>query len=226
MDYMAIEGSLSNSWNQVWSSFLYVVPQVVIAILLFVFGTYVARWVRNLVVGVLKAVKLEEASKKIGLESVFKKFDHKVGLTESIGLVVYWLIMLVFFLAVSDYLGLSVVSSVLAQILSYIPNIVAAALIFGLGYFVAGLVENGVRGMFSSVDSKIAKPVSKFARGMFLVISFFAALDQLQIAQALIATFYQGLTYTVVLAVGLSVGLGAKDLVSEILNDWYKKVSK
>ena len=31
---------------------------------------------------------------------------------------------------------------------------------------------------------------------------------------------------TIVLAVGLSVGLGAKDLVSKVLSDWYEKVKK
>ena len=57
-------------------------------------------------------------------------------------------------------------------------------------------------------------------------MAFFAAIDQLQIAQGLIATFYQGLTYTIVLAVGLSVGLGAKDLISRVLNEWYDKIHK
>ena len=53
-----------------------------------------------------------------------------------------------------------------------------------------------------------------------------AAIDQLQIARNFIATFFQGLTYTIVLVVGLSGGLGAKDLVAKILNDWYEKIRK
>jgi uncharacterized membrane protein len=61
---------------------------------------------------------------------------------------------------------------------------------------------------------------------LIIVISLFAAIEQLQIARALVTTFFQGLTYTIVLVVGLSVGLGAKDLVSKILNDWYEKIKK
>ena len=77
-----------------------------------------------------------------------------------------------------------------------------------------------------SVDHDIAKPTSRFARWIIMVVAVFAAIDQLQIAQGLIATFFQGLTYTIVLAIGLSVGLGAKDLIARVLNDWYDKIHK
>jgi len=125
---------------------------------------------------------------------------------------------------VVDILGLSAVSSVLAIVLGYIPNVFAAALIVAVGYIVAGIVEGLVRGALVSIDRDIAKPTSKFARWIILIIAVFAAIDQLQIAQGLIATFFQGLTYTIVLVVGLSVGLGAKDLIARVLNEWYDKI--
>ena len=123
-------------------------------------------------------------------------------------------------------MGLSAVSLVLANVIGYIPNVLAAALIFAAGYFVAGVVDSLVRGALVSVDHDLARPVGRLSRWVILVVAFFAAVDQLQIARGLISTFFQGLTYTVVLIVGLSVGLGAKDLVSKILTDWYEKIRK
>jgi hypothetical protein len=154
------------------------------------------------------------------------KADIKTDFVGLIGVLVEWLIILVFFLAVVEILGLSVVSVVLAGVLGYIPNVVAAALIFAAGYIVAGLADGLVRGALVSIDHDAAKPVGRLARWVILVVAFFAAVDQLQIARGLIQTFFQGLTYTLVLVVGLSVGLGAKDLVSRVLNDWYEKISK
>ena len=87
-------------------------------------------------------------------------------------------------------------------------------------------MENLVRGSLTSVDHSLAKPVGKLARWILLLVTFFAAVDQLQIARGLINTFFQGLTYTIVLVIGLSVGLGARDLVSKILTDWYEKIKK
>jgi len=147
-------------------------------------------------------------------------------LVDLLGTVFEWIIILVFFLAVVDILGLSVVSTVLAQVLGYVPNVLASALIFAAGYIVAGFVDGLVRGALASVDHDAAKPVGRLARWVIIVVAAFAAIDQLQIARNFIATFFQGLTYTIVLVVGLSVGLGAKDLVAKILNDWYEKIRK
>ncbi|MBI4157737.1 hypothetical protein HY502_02725, partial [Candidatus Woesebacteria bacterium] len=115
---------------------------------------------------------------------------------------------------------------VVTSVLGYIPNIVGAALIFAAGYVVAKLVDGLVRGALTSIDKEIAKPVGKFARWTIFLVAAFAAIEQLQIARGLTAVFFQGITYTVVLVVGLSIGLGAKDLVSKILTDWYEKFKK
>jgi hypothetical protein len=174
----------------------------------------------------LRLVRLEAVTSKLGIDQYLLKADIKFTFIELVGTVAEWIIILVFFLAVVDVLGLSAVSGVLASVLGYLPNVVAAALIFAAGYIVANLAGGLVRGALVSVDHDLAKPVGKLARWVIILVTFFAAVDQLQIARGLIQTFFQGMTYTVVLIVGLSVGLGAKDLVSKVLQDWYDKVRK
>jgi len=218
--------ALISSWAQVWTSFLAILPTVLGAIVIFAIGLILAYWIKRLVNELLKAVKFEKLSESLGIEQYLKKAEIKLDLAGVLAVFFQWIVILVFFLTAVDILGLSVVLEVLARVLSYIPNILAAALIFGAGYFVAGVVESVVRGAFASVDHEAAKPVAKFTRWVIILVTFFAAVEQLQIARGLIATFFQGLTYTIVLVVGLSVGLGAKDVVAKILNDWYEKVRK
>ena len=220
------QNALITSWSQVWLSVLGIIPVILGAAVIFAIGLVIAYWVKKLIVEFLKLLQVQKFSESLGIDDFLKKAEMKTNSIEILGVFVQWLIILVFFLASVDILGLSAVSSVLTRVLSYIPNILAAALIFAVGYFVAGLVESLVRGALVTVDHDVAKPVAKFARWILLVVVFFAAIDQLQIAQSLISTFFQGLTYTIVLVVGLSVGLGAKDLVAKILNDWYDKIRK
>ena len=209
-----------------WASFLVLIPTILGAVLIFAIGLVLAYWVKRLIEEGLKALRVEKLTDSLGINQFLKKAEIKINPSEVLAVFAQWLIILVFFLAAVDILGLSAVTSVLTKVLSYIPNILAAALIFGAGYFVAGLVESLVRGALVSVDHEAAKPVAKLARWVLLLITFFAAVDQLQIAQGLISTFFQGLTYTIVLVVGLSVGLGAKDVVAKILNDWYERFKK
>ena len=220
------QDALFASWNQVWSSFVNGLPSVLGAIIIFAIGLVLAFWAKRLTQQLLTKAKLENISQRMGIAQYLKKADFKLNLTQLVATFVEWLVVIVFFLAAVDILGLNVVSQVLVNVLGYIPNIIAAALILGAGTFIATVVGGLVRGALASVDPQLAKPIGNLARWLILVIAFFAAVDQLQIAQGLIATFFQGLTYTIVLAVGLSVGLGAKDLVSKMLTDWYEKVRK
>ena len=196
------------------------------AIVVFAIGLALGSWVQVLVVKLLRFARVENLSKTIGAEKVLKKAEINLSLVDLVAIVLRWLVVLIFFLSALDILGLSSVSQVLFSILGYLPSIVAAIFVLVLGYLVANLVEKLVKGAVLSIDKNIAKPLSVLARWLILLIAFFAALDQLKIAQTLISTFFQGLTYTFVLAVGLSFGLGAKDLVSRILNEWYDKLNK
>ncbi len=220
------QGALLASWSEVWASFLGILPSIIGAIVVFAIGLILAFWAKRLVVEVLRLAQLEKLTQSTGVDKYLSKADIKMTLVELIGTVVEWLVILVFFLAVVEILGLSVVSQVLFAVLGFIPNLLAAVLIFAAGYMVAGLADGLVRGALASVDHEVAKPLGRLARWVILLIALFAAIDQLQIAQGLIATFFQGLTYTVVLVVGLSVGLGAKDVVGKVLDSWYKKISK
>jgi len=225
-DVTSWQTSLIDSWSQVWTSFLILVPTIIGAVLIFAIGLVLAYWVKKLVSEGLRVVKVEKLSQSLGIDQFLKKAEIKIKLSDILAVFFQWLIILVFFLAAIDILGLNAVSTVLTKVLSYVPNIIAAALIFAVGYFIAGIVEGLVRGALVSVDHEAAKPVSKLTRWALILIAFFAAVDQLQIAQGLISTFFQGLTYTIVLVVGLSVGLGAKDVVAKILNDWYEKLRR
>jgi len=220
------QGALIASWGRVWVSFLGILPSLLGAIVVFAVGLILAYWAKRLVVEVLRVIKLDKLTASAGIDQYLRKADIRFSFVELLGAVVEWLIILVFFLAVVEILGLTVVSQILTQVLGYLPNVLAAALIFAAGYIVAGLADGLVRGALASVDHDIAKPIGRLARWVILVVAFLAAVDQLQIAQGLIATFFQGLTYTIVLIVGLSVGLGAKDLVAKILTDWYEKIHK
>lgn len=224
--FQAWQEAILQSWSQVWTSFVAFLPAFIGAVVIFVVGLIVAAWGRRIVQEILRAVRLDELSQSAGFEGYLKKADIKLTASELVGALVQWLLILVFFIAAVEVLGLTVVSQVLTSVLAYVPNVVAAALIFGAGFIVANLVDGLVRGAFATVDHEAARPVGRLARWVVLLVAFFAAVGQLQIAPALVETFFQGLTWTLVLVVGLAVGLGGKDLVARLLDDWYKRLHK
>jgi hypothetical protein len=227
MEFISLlQASLIGAWTEVWVSFLGVIPKILGAIVVFGIGLALAYWVKRLIVEVLRLVRLDKLTNAAGVEKYLEKAEIKFPFNELVGTIFEWIIILVFFLAVVDILGLPAVSQVVASVLGYVPNIIAAALILGVGFILGGIVDGLVRGALVSIDGSAARSIGKLSRYVVVIIAFFAGLEQLKIAQGLILTFYQGLTYTIVLTVGLAIGLGSKDLVAKILGDWYEKIKK
>ncbi|MEK7521837.1 MAG: hypothetical protein AAB599_03495 [Patescibacteria group bacterium] len=224
--FQAWQSALIAAWTQVSTTLLSFIPNFLGAVVVFVLGILIAVWGKRLVEELLRALRLEDVANRSGFNSWMKKADIRLSATELVGDIVRWILLLVFFVAAMDILGLKVVSGILGQVLGYIPNVLAAALVLGAGFLVANFVDGLVRGAFATIDHDAARPVGRMARWVVVVVAFFAAIDQLKIAPRLIDTFFQGLTWTLVLVIGLSVGLGAKDLVAKLLDDWYKKLHK
>lgn len=224
--FQAWQSALFASWAQVSATLVSFIPSLLGAIIVFVIGMLAASWGKRLIEELLRAVRLEELAAKSGFTGYLRRADIRMSAVELVGEIVKWILLLVFFVAAVDILGLRVVSEVLGRVLGYIPNVVAAALILGAGFLIANLVDGLVRGAFATIDHESARPVGRLSRWVVLVVAFFAAIGQLNVAPRLVDTFFQGLTWTFVLAIGLSVGLGAKDLVAQVLSDWYKRINK
>jgi len=203
------------------SQFFGFLPNLFGALLIFFFGLILAKWGRTLVVKVLGAVKLDKLIKKLGFAPFLNKADIKVKAEVFLGEVVRWLIIIVFFIASVNILGLTTVSSVLSGLLGYIPRIVSAVLILTIGVLLAGLIEGFIKGAVNQVHQKTSRLLSKVASYLVVIVSTLAAINELGIAQSLINTLFMGVIATLTLGVGLAIGLGAKDLVSKVLTDWY-----
>jgi hypothetical protein len=202
------------------------IPTILAALVVFLVGLILAKWGRVLTVKVLKAVRLSALVKKSGFEPFLKKAEISSKVEEIIGGVVRWLIILVFFIATVNLLGLPTVSVVLNSVLAYIPKVISATLVLTIGVLLAGFVEKVVKGTLGQVDVKASRLLAKIASYLVVIFAVLAAINELQIAQSLISSLFIGFIGTLALGIGLAIGLGAKDLVSRVLNEWYDKFRK
>jgi len=210
----------------IFTQFFNFLPSLFGALLIFVVGLILAKWAKAIIVKVLSAVKLDKVLRKIGLEPFLSQADIKLKSEVIIGEIARWLIIVVFFMAGVNILGLTTVASVLASVLSYVPNIVSAILILTVGVLLAGLIEGLIKGAVNQIDPKTGRLLSKVASYLVVIVAALAAINELGIAQSLINILFIGIITTLALGVGLAIGLGAKDLVSKMLMDWYSKGKK
>lgn len=212
--------------SNILTNVLSYLPTILAALLVFIVGIVLAKWAKALTVRILKKVKLSAVIKKSGVEPFLRKAEIKVKIEEIFGNVIKWLIILIFFITTVNILGLTTVSLVLNNILSYIPKVISAVLVLTVGVLLAGLVEGVVKGALAQVDLKTSRLLGKISSYLVVIFASLTAVNELQIAQTLVNTLFIGFVGMLALGFGLAIGLGAKDLISDILRDWYENFKK
>lgn len=196
------------------------------ALIVFVFGLVFARWGKALTVKVLEALCLSKAVEKTGFEDFLKKAEVKVKIEEIFGVVVKWVIILVFSIAAANILGLTAVSLILNNILNYLPRVFSSVIVLVIGVLLAGLVESLIKGALGPVDIKTSRLFAKIGAYLVIIFAVLTAVNELGIAQSLVNTLITGFIAMLALGFGLALGLGAKDIVSQALGDWYQGFKK
>lgn len=201
-------------------------PQVLAAILVLIIGAAVARLLRQLVVKLSESIRLNKAIAKtpIGLFLENAELSQKVELV--LGNIVYWLLMLLIIHTSVTILGLQPLSNVLAQLISYLPNVISAILILFFGALLAGVVESLVKGSIKTIDGRASRLFGRMASYLVMALAVMAALSELGIASVFITALFVGLIAMFALGGGLAIGLGGQHLVRELLADWHKTFKK
>ena len=222
-DWQSTFNEASVSVFQTIFSFL---PTLLAAVLVFVIGLVLARFLKKLTVRLFSELRLSRLAQMSGLETFLNKAEIKIKIEEILGNLVKWIIIFIFFITAVNILGLQSVSMVLNGILGAIPRVISAAFILTAGILLAGLIESLVKGSVAQIDLKLGRVAGKFASYIVVIFVVLAAINEIGIAQALINSLFIGVVAMLALGFGLALGLGAKDLVAKILNEWYEQLKE
>jgi len=208
------------------SGFLTVIPSIIGALIVFSLGWMIAGVLKSAVMKLLKLIQLEPFADKVGITDALKKVGSKMGPSELIGELVKWGTVLVFLSPSVEILGLTQVTSLINQVLTYIPNVLVAVLIVFFGIIFADLTAQFVKGTAAALGSTTSTALSVVTKYAIAIFAVLAALNQMGIAQGLIATLFTGFVAMFAIAGGLAFGLGGKDLAAEILDSLKKSLQE
>ncbi|MEZ5693776.1 MAG: mechanosensitive ion channel [Altererythrobacter sp.] len=116
------------------------IPNLIGAGLIFFIGLMVARIVRDLVVTALKTVDFDKWANRGGVDNV----TGNNAISTTIGTIIYVLIIIPVSIAALEQLSIASISgpasNMLQMIFSAIPNIIAAAILLGIGFLISRFV--------------------------------------------------------------------------------------
>lgn len=196
----------------------FVVKGLVVVVILLI-GWIIAKLIRAVVTKVLRAVKLDELSDRIELDSVLAKGGISLSLSELIGVICYWLALLVTIVVAVNAMGLGVAAELLNRVVLYIPNIIAAIFILILGMFTATVLSNIVNTAANNAGLAQAKLLGKIVEGVVIVFAVVLTLEQLGIAAKIVELCVTIILGSIGLGLALAFGLGCKDIAAKSISE-------
>ncbi len=188
---------------------------VLLVVIILILGWILARVIKTLVTKALRAIRLDRLSDKIELDSLLAKGGIKYSLSELIGIVCYWVALLVTFVVAFNAIGLTVAAELLNRVVLYIPNIIAAIFIVILGMFVSTLLRNIVITAANNAGLSQANVLAKIVDIVVVIFTLAIALEQLNIGATIIQLTVTVILGSLGLALALAFGLGCKDLARD-----------
>lgn len=196
---------------------------VLLVIIILIVGWLISKAIKTIVTNGLRALKLDELSDRIELDSMLEKGGIAYSLSELIGVVCYWLALLVTFVVALGTVNL-ITASLLDKIVSYIPNVIAAIFILILGLFVATFLRNIVQAAASNAGLSQSKMLSQLVSVIIIIFSVLIALEQLQIGIRITELTVSIVLGSIGLGLALAFGLGCKGIAEKFVSDVIDKV--
>lgn len=210
---------IGNSIERGFTVFFAWIPALLGALAILVIGYIVAKVVGKLVTRALGRAGLDRTL-HAGTGGTFVR-----KLTSSpsrlFGTLAFWAILLGTISLAVSVLGIDALTNFVAAVYAYLPNVLAAVLIF----LVASAISAGVAALANRVmgGTSLGKIVATAAPILVMTIATFMILDQLMIAETIVTITYAALLGAVALGSALAFGLGGRDVARELLQGAYEK---
>ncbi|HOS88244.1 MAG TPA: hypothetical protein PL093_01955 [Candidatus Pacearchaeota archaeon] len=209
-----------------WESILIFLPKLLGALVVFLIGWFVAIWLGKIIAAILEKLKFNELFNKTGWKESFEKAEITITPSDFIGAIIKWIFVVIALMVASDILEWVAFSTLLNQIIMWVPNLIIAIAILVVAIILADILEKIVKASTQKIGVNFANQIGTFIRIAIYTFAILIALMQLGVAPAIINTLVVGFVITIALAFGLAFGLGGKEMAEKFLEDWRHKLTK
>ncbi|MEK7145025.1 MAG: hypothetical protein AAB794_04210 [Patescibacteria group bacterium] len=218
---------LSQSFSNLFYGLVAFIPNLVVAVVIFVVGWLIGVGLGRVVAQIVNALRVDQALKPTGIESMLGRAGFELNSGKFLGMLVEWFFIIVFLVASLDVLGLTTVNLFISEVvLGYLPQVIVAVLILLVAAVVADAAERVVSGSARAASLHAAGFLGKVARYAIWIFALLAALAQLNVATGLIQALFQGIIIAASLAVGLSFGLGGQASAARYLEHLQSEIKE
>ncbi len=193
--------------------------------LILLFGSFlVAIAVRYALLRALRGLDLDRRAELLGLS--IAEWTPSRSAAQFFASAGYWLVLAVGLLLALTALDAALPTRFAMSVLEYIPDLVAAALVLGVGVLLARFLARATLIGAVNMHLQFARILSLAVKWVVLIVAAAMALDHIGIGRTALLLAFGIILGGVVLAASLAVGLGAKDAVGHAIERRLREPAK
>ena len=199
------------------------VPRLLLGLLVCAGLFLAAKLVERLLRAVLVRIKIDSLLEQAGVDKALQR----IGIRQSLNLILprlaYFLLLFLFARSAADAFGLKAISDAIASMFGYLPNVVAAILVFVVGTSVSQFAGRAVTQAAEDSGIEFARSLGSLVSGLILFVVGIMAISQLRIDTEMIRIVTICTLSGLALAFGLSIGLGTRDITRNVMAGFYAR---
>lgn len=190
-------------------------------------GWLIARVIKEIVTKGLRLVKVVDyLAEQISLDNILEKGGIRYSLSELIGIISYWLVLLITAVMILNVIGAPVAADLFNRIILYVPNVIVTIFILILGMFVATLLNNIVNTAANNAGLSQGKLLGKIVEAVVMIFAVAITLEQLRIGSETTKLIISIILASLGLGAALAFGLGCKDVAGKTVSDLIEKLKR
>jgi hypothetical protein len=212
---------LGDSLQQGLDSFFGFLPNLLGFLVILFIGYILARVIKGVLTKVLDKVGLDRALHSGQTGQYVEKVSPGARPSRLIGAIAFWFIFLGAISIAVSALKIPALTTFVSAIYGYLPNVIAAVIIF----VVAGAIAAAVAALVTRTmgDTPTGKLVASVVPVLVMAIATFMILNQLRIAPEIVTITYAALLGSLGLGMALAFGLGGRETAAQLVSGAYEK---
>jgi hypothetical protein len=217
-----IRNAISRSFTMIIEGMSNAIPKIILILILLLVGWLIGKLIKKLITKGLTLIKLDEAMEKLELSPILGQIGIKSA-AKFIGAISYWMVMLVVLLTITEILNMAVLTTGVAAILAYIPQLLISLAIFLFGMFIANMIKNVVYNATNSIGLSGARVISNIIYYVLFIFIAITAINQTGVDTSIITSNVTMIFGAILLAFAVSYGIASRNIMSNMLSSFYKK---
>ncbi|MGE5809301.1 MAG: mechanosensitive ion channel family protein [Nitrospirota bacterium] len=199
------------------------VPNILAMFIIILVGIGIVRIVRAIMLKILRTIKFDTWSDRMGLTSFMRKGDLWNKPSMAVASFVYWFLIIGVLMVGISSLNIQAMDSLVTRFVTYGPKLLSATLIVVIGYIATGFISRAV--LISAVNRGFifARFIAEAVRVLLTVLFIAMTLDELEVAPRIVVTAFAIIFGGIILGLSISFGVGGIDAARKVIESETEK---